>query len=62
MSNDAFDTPLKSILDQHHNHGIMTIDLSSDSGISLLRGYLGDAHSLGMRQSAEIFERVQQKK
>ncbi|MBE0342663.1 hypothetical protein E4V51_18235 [Paenibacillus sp. 28ISP30-2] len=49
-----FDNLLKSILDTHRKHGIMTIDLSRENDVSLLRGYLADAHSLGMHQGAGI--------
>ncbi|MCC3379883.1 hypothetical protein ACFQ5D_09310 [Paenibacillus farraposensis] len=54
MSNNAFDALLKSILDQHRECGVMTIDLSNDSGVSLLRGYLASAHSLGMHVGVRI--------
>ncbi|MGW8958624.1 hypothetical protein [Paenibacillus sp. NPDC055715] len=53
-SHDAFESLLKSIVDLYRKHGIMTIDLSHDSGISVLRGYLADAHSLGLHQGAGI--------
>ncbi|MGW8958371.1 hypothetical protein [Paenibacillus sp. NPDC055715] len=35
-SHDEFESLLKSIVDQHRKHGLMTIDLSSTSGISSL--------------------------
>ncbi|KJD42337.1 hypothetical protein QD47_28735 [Paenibacillus terrae] len=54
MINKEFDNLLKSILDRHRRHGIMTIDLSNDNGIKILREYLADAHSLGMYQGANI--------
>ncbi|MNW33491.1 hypothetical protein D3C74_104540 [compost metagenome] len=54
MNNDAFDALLKSILDTHRKHGIMTIDLFHDSGVSVLRGYLADAHRLGLHQGSGI--------
>ncbi|MDQ0492800.1 hypothetical protein [Paenibacillus brasilensis] len=57
--NDEFDALLKSILDRHCKYGLMTLDLTNDDDISILRGHLGAAHGLGMQQSAEIFERVQ---
>ncbi|MGG1639836.1 hypothetical protein ACIFQM_00795 [Paenibacillus sp. NRS-1782] len=61
MSNNALDDLLKSILDRHHKHGLLSLDLTNDDDISILRGHLGAAHSLGMQRSIEIFERVQSK-
>jgi hypothetical protein len=53
-SRDEFDNLLKSIVELHRKHGVMIIDLPSESGVSLLRGYLADAHSLGLYQGAGI--------
>lgn len=53
-SHDEFNALVKSIVELHREHGIMTIDLSDDNGISLLRGYLADAHMLGMRHGVDI--------
>ncbi|WP_025685373.1 hypothetical protein [Paenibacillus maysiensis] len=49
-----FDNLLKSMLDLHRKHGIMTIDLSRENDVSLLRSYLADAHNLGLHQGTRI--------
>ncbi|MGG1673962.1 AsnC family protein [Paenibacillus sp. NRS-1783] len=57
-SHDQFDSLFKSILDRHKKHGMFTINLYTASGKSLLRGYLADAHSLGLHQGADIAKRT----